>query len=296
MTTTRCGLAEVATAACRLPPLSTYLARVLDDFAIRRLAQRGVPEPSRCLAIGAGAGSVAGWLAGQLGGDGEVVVTDTDPRQVPAHPGVTALRHDLATDPLAEDSFQLIYARSTLALLPSRREQLAKLVSALAPGGTIVLDELETGFDAYVLDAPDPAAGQLFARYRGVFEEVLRCSGTTGPGRPPHQILAELGLIDVDTECWARSWRGGEPGCLLLREFAERLSGELGEAGMSRQDLFDLRVLLLDRRLVIRGCLAMSTAGTKPTLNQRDQLESRSSSRWNSHAPAAWRPGRPPSG
>lgn len=278
--------------------LSGYVAELLDPFTTRRLAQAGVPESSRCLVIGAGAGTIAGWLAGRLGDQGEVVVTDTDPSQVPAHPGVTALRHNLATDPLHPADFDLIYARSVMVTVPGLRELLEKLATALAPGGTIVLDELETGHDPHLLDAPDPAAGRLFVRYRRAFRSVLQLAGMEPWAHSTHRMLGELGLVDVDTECWARSWRGGQPGCLLLREFVANLSGELAAAGMSRPEQAEIRALLLDPRLVIRGCLAISTLGRQPVApgDRPGQPERRSSSRWNSHAPAACRPGRPPSG
>lgn len=283
------GGAAVAAADQQL--LSGYVAELLDPFTTRRLAEVGVPGSSQCLVIGAGAGSIAGWLADKLAGEGEVVVTDTDPSQVPAHPGVTALRHNLATDPLRAADFDLIYARSVTVTLPGLRELLGKLVTALVPGGTIVLDELETGYDPQLLDAPDPDAARMFIRYRRAFRSVLQLAGMEPWAHSTHRVMGELGLIDVDTECWARSWRGGQPGCLLLREFVANLSRELAAAGMSRLAQAEFRSLLLDPRLVVRGCLAISTLGRRP-----DQPERRSSSRWNSQAPAACRPGRPPSG
>jgi SAM-dependent methyltransferase len=246
------------------PPLSSYVAEMLDTFTTRRLAQTRVLEQSRCLVIGAGAGTVARWLAGQVGADGEVVVTDPDPSQVPAEPGVTVLRHNLATDPLPEEGFDLIYARSVTVALPGRQELLAKLVTALAPGGAVVLDELETGYDPYLLNTSDPAARRLFLRYRRAFRAVLQQVGIDPWGRPTHQAMAEAGLVDVDTEWWSRSWRGGEPGCLLLRAFVTQLSAELTAAAMSPMELAEFRALLLDPRLVICGCPAVSTAGRKP--------------------------------
>jgi hypothetical protein len=244
--------------------LSTCVADVLDGFTIRRLAQVGVAESFRCLVIGAGTDTIAGWLAERVGDDGEVVVTDADPGRVPAQPGVTVLRHDLATDPLVKDDFDLIHVRSVLACLPGRREVLVKLAAALAPGGAIAFDELEPARERCLLDSPDPAARRLFDRYHDALAAVLASTGVGPSGRPTHQVMVDIGLADVDTEVWARSWRGGEPGCLLLHTFAGQLRDQLIASGRAGSEIDDLRALLVDPRVVIRGCLAVSTIGRKP--------------------------------
>ncbi|MPZ26161.1 MAG: SAM-dependent methyltransferase [Micromonosporaceae bacterium] len=264
MTTTRFEFDEVGTAATGGRLLGSYLAEILDTFTTRRLTQAGVAEGSRCLVIGADAGSIAGWLADRAGSDGEVVVADTDPSHVPAYPGVTALRHDPATDPLVEDDFDLVYVRSVMACLPGRRGLLARLATALSPGGVIVLDELEAGFGPGILYAPDPDAHRLFARYQQALDTVLRRAGIHPWSYPTHRVMREAGLVGVDTECWSRSWRGGEPGCLLPRALAAQLFDDLTEAGIARPDLAAFRGILLDSRLVVRGCPVVSTIGRKP--------------------------------
>lgn len=264
MTTTRFEFDGVGTAAGdRL--LGSYLAEILDTFTVRRLSQAGVAEGARCLVIGADAGTITGWLAGRVGSRGEVVVVDTDPSHVPAYPGVTALRHDPATDMLFGDNFDLVYVRSVIACLPGRRGLLARLAAASSPGGVIVLEELETGFGPGILYAPDPGVHQLFARYQQALDVVLRRAGIHPWSYPTHRAMRESGLVNVDTECWSRSWRGGEPGCLLPRALAGQLFDDLTGAGIDRPDLAAFRGILLDSRLVVRGCPVVSTIGHKPT-------------------------------
>lgn len=244
--------------------LSSCVAEVLDGFTVRRLQQAGVSDSFRCLVIGTGTEAIAGWLAGQMGVDGVLVVTDSDPSRVPAHPGVTVLRQDLATDSLVEGQFDLIHVRAAIAYLPGRKEMLTKLAAALAPGGAIGFDELEPGGDRCLVDSPDPAGRSLFDRYHYALATVLERTGLDSQRRPIHQAMCEIGLVDVDTEVWARSWRGGEPGCLLLRTLAGQLRHQLAAAGMSGAEVDRFRRLLLDPRLVIRSCLAVSTIGRKP--------------------------------
>jgi SAM-dependent methyltransferase len=243
--------------------LFEQLAEVFDAFTTRRLEQAGVVrEGSRCLAIGITAGTIACWLADR---GAAVVATDRDPSQLPHYPGVTVLRHDVATDPLIRDGFDLIHARLVTAQLPQRRTVLDKLIDALAPGGALVLEEFEASWDGCVVDTPDPAAYRLFSAYHRAFEAVLRQAGTDlGWGRQAHRAMRAAGLVDVDTEFWAGSWHGGEPGCLLPFTAAGELRERLIAAGMAAPDIDDFRTLLLDPRLVIRGCMEVSTLGRKP--------------------------------
>ena len=51
-----------------------------DTQTFRRLSACGPLSGAHCLDVGAGAGSVARWLAAQAGPAGRVVATDADPR------------------------------------------------------------------------------------------------------------------------------------------------------------------------------------------------------------------------
>ena len=54
------------------------LEQIYDPFSRRR---RALVQPGwRCLEVGAGRGSMAVWLAGQVGATGQVVATDVDTR------------------------------------------------------------------------------------------------------------------------------------------------------------------------------------------------------------------------
>ena len=57
---------------------------VLDGFTISRLVPLGELTGRRCLELGAGNGSVAGWLADQAGPTGQVLATDINIRHIPA--------------------------------------------------------------------------------------------------------------------------------------------------------------------------------------------------------------------
>ena len=67
---------------------------------------RGVGPGWRCLEVGAGAGSIAGWLADRVGPSGQVIATDLDTRflEQQARPNLEVRRHDVVRDPLETDA------------------------------------------------------------------------------------------------------------------------------------------------------------------------------------------------
>jgi SAM-dependent methyltransferase len=241
------------------------LAAMLDPFTTRRLDQAGIHPTARCLEVGAGSGSIAGWLAGRAGAGGEVVATDTDPSQIRAHRYIRAVAHDIATDPLEPlGTFDVIHARLVLGHLPNRREVLAKLAGALNPGGVLAVEEFAASWDRCLMETPDPDAERLFVEYHAALRSVLRAAGVdVGWGQRVHGAMCDAGLVEVDTELWARAWRGGEPGCLLPYHASAQLRHRLVEAGMSERDLDQFRQLLRDPRLVIYGNVAVSTVGRR---------------------------------
>jgi SAM-dependent methyltransferase len=244
--------------------LVEVLADMLDSFTVRRLAPY-VSRRSRCLEVGAGAGSIAVWLAEHAS---EVTATDTDPRQVLAHPHLRVIRHDITTDPLRPGGYDLIHTRLLLAHLPQRRELVGKLVDALAPGGVLVIEEFQPGWDWCVLDAPDMAeARRLFTTYHRALTSVLAAAGNdTGWGRAVPRVMRQHRLLrEVDVELWARSWYGGQPGCRLPYLAAAQLRPKLIDAGMTTADIDAFRDLLLEPELMIHANLTVSTIARRST-------------------------------
>jgi len=242
------------------------LATMLDRFTTWRLTPF-VSRTSRCLEVAAGAGSIAGWLAQRAA---EVTATDVDPTHVAhvaqRHANLVVRRHDVVTDDLEEGRWDLVHVRLLLAHLPTRHEVLGTLAAALVPGGVLVVDEFQPSWSWCVLDAPDlPEARRLFGDYHEALLTVLAASGNdTTFGRNAHRSMRRQGLVDVDVELWARSWRGGQAGCQLPYLAATQLAPRLVEAGMPAADLDAFRQLLLDPRLMIHSNLAVSTVGRRP--------------------------------
>lgn len=241
------------------------LGQMLDEFTTRRLLKAGVTSGSRCLEVGGGAGTIAAWLADQVGPSGSVVATDIKPQHIPARPNMRVLQHNVVTDPLPDGPFDVIHARAVLQHLPQRDQVLAKLVGALAPGGALVVEELEASWGTSVLATPDPTAHEIFARYAEAMLKTLKASGNDPTWcRKVFAAMRDVGLIDVDTEGWQGSFAGGTGVCLLAYSGSKELRPKLLDAGMTADDLDTIARLSVDPRLAMRGVLLVSTLGRRP--------------------------------
>ena len=109
--------------------------------------RRGLVQPGwRCLEVGAGRGSMAAWLAEQVGATGHVVATDVDTRYLSRleFPNLEVIEHDVledSIDALRPGSFDLVCSRLMLFHLKERQEQaIRQMAECLRPGGWL-LDE-----------------------------------------------------------------------------------------------------------------------------------------------------------
>jgi 2-polyprenyl-3-methyl-5-hydroxy-6-metoxy-1,4-benzoquinol methylase len=103
----------------------SLLEQLYDPVSRRRrtLVQRGW----RCLEVGAGRGSMAVWLAEQVGPAGQVVVTDIDTSYLQRLdlPNLEVVEHNILDDSLevlGPGSFDLVCSRLTLFHLVGRQE------------------------------------------------------------------------------------------------------------------------------------------------------------------------------
>ena len=154
---------------------------LFDSYSTRRLADLGVSEGWQCLEVGFGAGGVALWLADQVGSTGRVVATDLDPRFLDGHgrANLEVRKHDIAADPLEEAAFDLVHARLRPGMVPDWQRALERMISAVRPGGWLVLENVDFGGImtpalAHYTDPPEHAA---------LYERILRASRL--PSRHP---------------------------------------------------------------------------------------------------------------
>ena len=241
-----------------------HLSAAYDPFTTERLAAAGVGTGWRCLEIGAGNGSVAAWLANRVGPTGRVVATDTNPRRVAGHLGLVVQRHDIVRDPLPEAEFDLIHARLVLQHLPERRAVLSRLLTALRPGGLLQIDEFDADYGP-VLTAPDARAAQLYESFVAAKAEALRAGGARIVwGRECAAEMREAGFTDLDPQPYVVLWQAGHPGLELQVSHTHSLRERLLAAGMTEQQLVDVREVMRHPEFQALSPVLYSVHGRRP--------------------------------
>lgn len=198
--------------------------RYHDPISEPALARLGVDAGWRCLDVGAGAGSIARWLADRVLPSGEVLATDLHTRLLEPlrASGVQVQRSDITIAPPALEAFDLVHARLLLIHLPDRARAAAHLASAARPGGWVMVGDL----DFTTLEPIDPWPG-----WRGVWESfglaVEHAGWDVCCGRRLAGLLAASGLEDVCAEAACEGVSGDSVACELMARTLERLGERL---------------------------------------------------------------------
>jgi SAM-dependent methyltransferase len=208
------------------------LEAIFDPGTKRILTDLGVNAGWSCLDVGAGSGSIAAWLCNHVGPDGEVLATDLDTRYLERLPArnLQVQNHDVRCDPLPEGRFDLVHTRLVLMHLRDRRRIMASLISALKPGGWLLVEE----FDALSLRS-DPninPAESTFATLRAMHRVIVDRGVELRCGRLLGGWLRGFGLRDIGSEGRMFMWRGGSIGADLTRANIEHLRDEILTSGL----------------------------------------------------------------
>jgi SAM-dependent methyltransferase len=204
-----------------------------DPTSARRLAAAGLRPGWRCLEVGAGRGSVARWLATQAEPAGSVVALDLDTSLLTHldEPNVDVRCGDVLEIDLPECSFDLIHTRLVLMHIPERRRAIERMVSLLAPGGALVVEELD-----WMTVKCDPDAGHvaLFDAYDQALPTIdFEC------GRSVLGELGEAGLTDLRSDVHVDTIEGASALARWYQLSIEALSGDVLRAGTATREQID---------------------------------------------------------
>jgi SAM-dependent methyltransferase len=182
------------------------LAALFDPSTFRHLTELGLGPGWRVWEVGAGGPSVPAWLARQTGRDGEVLATDLDTRWIAgraAPPNLRVLRHDVGLDPPPDGPFDLVHARLVLVHVPQRDQAIAAMVSALRPGGWLVVEEADPALQPLLcLEGAGPAE-QLANRLKVAFRQLMADRGVDlAYGRTLPRLLRDAGLVHVAADAY----------------------------------------------------------------------------------------------
>lgn len=238
------------------------LAAALDRSTFQWLERLPLHKNARCLDIGTGLGTVAAWLAGRCP-DGRVVATDRNTGLLPPAAERTweALGHDVTTGDFPEGSFDLIHVRWVFSHLPDREAVLAKVVRWLAPGGWILVQDLDR---FPIASSPHMVYGKVS---EAMCDAVTRLIGTdTAWARTFPAPLARVGLADLDAEVFVPATGGQAPmGRFWLRS-AEQLESDLYEHfGVTGPEFTQMRALMNDPDFHDFSLASVATWGRRPS-------------------------------
>ncbi|WP_437937651.1 class I SAM-dependent methyltransferase [Sorangium sp. So ce341] len=208
-----------------------------DPASWRLLKASGMGPGWSCLEVGAGAGSIASWMAERVGQEGEVVAVDLDVGFMDASqlPGVRIIEGDIRQLDFHAARFDLVHARYVLIHNAHFQDLLDAMLAALKPGGRLVLEEPD-------FTAARGAFGPDIAAFDRVNQSILAMFQAEGkdPGlglRLP-AILASRGLAIEAVENEVPLCPGGHPLSEIMSLSATQLQDKyLATGRISAEDL-----------------------------------------------------------
>ena len=210
-------------AAPQTPARFSALAELYDATTIRHLQRIGVEYGWQCWEIGAGPGSIAQWLCGQVGPSGSVLATDIDTRFLDrgGQPNLTICRHDIVLDPLPDNTFDVVHARLVLVHLPEREQALDRMITALKPGGWLLAEEFDS---VSQLPAPDRYPWEVALKSTAALRTVMIDRGVNlGFGRTLAGHLRARGMESISAEGRMLMTQGRSLGTDLMKANLEQL-------------------------------------------------------------------------
>jgi ubiquinone/menaquinone biosynthesis C-methylase UbiE len=249
----------------------TSLEQLYDPWTTRHLQATGIGPGWQCWEVGGGGGSIAAWLAEQCGPTGHVLVTDIDPRMLTVlatlgQPQIEIQRHDIGTDPVPAQTFDLIHARLVLIHVPAREAALQRMVRALKPGGWLVVED----FDPTLIDrsyaTSDTAAAALYQKMLAAQGRLMAARGGEKLwARSLYRRMLAAGLVEVGMEGYLAVWPGQSLGARLDGANFQQIRQEATSAGLITDEEVDqVLALLADPTFAISASMMFTAWGRRP--------------------------------
>jgi SAM-dependent methyltransferase len=215
----------------------SLLEQIFDPLSRRR---RALVQPGwRCLEVGAGRGSMAVWLARQVGESGHVVATDIDMtylRRLDV-PNLEVRQHNIledSLDTLGPGSFDLVSSRLMLFWLGGRQETAIKrMIECVRPGGWLLDEDGDWG----TVGPVDPSHS-----FSPSYDAAYRAGGWWAArgydpafGRKLSVLFERCGLENIRHEVSAEVVRGGGPWARWWLQTLEAVRGwEIADQSLTK--------------------------------------------------------------
>lgn len=117
------------------------LEYAFDPLSQAVFEQLDIPGDATILDLGAGGGSLAGWLARRYP-DATVLASDIDTRFLKGIPGIEVMIHDARTENFPLSYFDVVHTRALLCHLSEREDILTRAATWVRPGGWLVIEDV----------------------------------------------------------------------------------------------------------------------------------------------------------
>lgn len=221
------------------------IAALTDPATIRYLEQIGVREGWVCAEVGAGAGSIACWLSNRVGNFGKVHAIDIDPSLMAgvSAPNLVVREQDISTDPLAENTYDLVHCKILLMHLDDRERVLGQFARALKPGGFLLVEEADIRSIQRV-DPPSP----LLTRAAAALETFFYFGGADpGYGMKLLPAVRRTGLKVLGNDCQLTAVQAGTPEAQTITMSLAKLAPMIVTAGLMGQKEVEAAFDLLEQ-------------------------------------------------
>jgi SAM-dependent methyltransferase len=195
-----------------------------------------------------------------VGVTGRVLATDIDPRflQALSYANLEVCHHDIRSETLPPNEFDLAHVRLVLMHLPDWRSALRRMVEALKPGGWIVVEEFD---DLSFLPDPSINPREISLKVRHAFQQILTARGVNlRCGRLLPQELKANGLANVGGEANISIWSGHSAGTDLLKLSCQELREPMLASGLISQEEFEADLKRVDEQDYLMPSPMMWTA------------------------------------
>jgi SAM-dependent methyltransferase len=243
------------------------LEQIYDPVSRER---RALVQPGwRCLEVGAGRGSMAVWLAEEVGPTGQVVATDLDTRYLSRLNirNLEVVRHDILDDPLdalEPGSFDLVCSRLLLFHLQGRQEQaIRQMAACLRPGGWLVDEDASWGTAGMPVDPDHPQYDAYERVWRGGDWWTTRGYDKEFGQKLP-ALFQRAGLENIRCEVSSEVVQGASPWARWWIPTLEVINEQGGGDAGSRRDVGVMTTALADPTVWLRRELLHACWGRKP--------------------------------
>ncbi|MEU4244256.1 class I SAM-dependent methyltransferase [Actinoplanes sp. NPDC026619] len=240
------------------------LGQILDGHTETVLAGLDIQIDWQCLDLGSGGGTVAGLLTDQFGAD-RVVAIDQDPRHIHPRDGLEIRTSDVMDADLGDGVYDLIHARLLFMHLPQREQLLHRAITALKPGGLLVISDWDcTHLDEMLLTGRDELRDAFRAFQQALISLGARRGMDAGWARGIPAVFAAAGLTDISGLVHNQLWRGGQPGMQLHACNSRQKQKSLLGAGVTMRQLDVLRDGMDDPEVLGYTYPMYTAAGRRP--------------------------------